>query len=360
VDKGQLLPDLGILLNSPSITRLELAPLAGLKPGDCFDVQLLGITSQISNGSRPFHLNNAMLLSPTPQHNATLLSLGGEGARSIMAARGSNAFGGPRLTSEELQVLLRTRLGLLPTPHVPAAGPCDLQGCKGSNDPTGTHALSCMSGGPDGGRSQRSRRHAEVKGALAKTLDIVAKRHGLRKVVHPKEPHPATLGWRPKPGWDPNTDPQFRGDILVTGPDGKSKILDVVISSTNPTTTKETASVAGFAARKAEERKDKQYADRWHIPPGCWDPFSVEAFGRMGKRGRKYLSDFARMCVGKERRDWDRSDLLTYAKDVKELLDSVAVATAKSVAQSLLASSRGGCHPLAPDGEREDGRLEGD
>ena len=68
----------------------------------------------------------------------------------------------------------------------------------------------------------------------------------------------------------------------------------------------------------------------------------------MDPRARRLLSDYARMLVGKERQYWEKPDLLFYARAMKEMLDSVAVATAKGVAQALLADSRAAPCPLAP------------
>ena len=90
------------------------------------------------------------------------------------------------------------------------------------------------------------------------------------------------------------------------------------------------------------------YNKRFLVPEGAFKPLAFETGGRMDPRARRLLSDYARMLVGKERQYWEKPDLLFYARAMKEMLDSVAVAIAKGVAQALLADSRAALHLLAP------------
>jgi hypothetical protein len=63
------------------------------------------------------------------------------------------------------------------------------------------------------------------------------------------------------------------------------------------------------------------------------------------------------MCIGKPRKEFNKEDLKWYAKAMRELLDSVTVAVAKSVATTLLNASRVAGEDMAPEaeGEEDDG-----
>ena len=138
------------------------------------------------------------------------------------------------------------------------------------------------------------------------------------------------------------------------GPNGV-QLLDVVITHPNATTLKDAATVPGAAAKRAGDSKEKHYSRRWRVPVGDLVPFAVETGGRLDARARAFLASFVCMCIGKPRKEFTKEDLRWYAKAMRELLDSVTVAVAKSVATTLLNEGRVTGEILAPEAGEEDG-----
>ena len=98
----------------------------------------------------------------------------------------------------------------------------------------------------------------------------------------------------------------------------------------------------------------------WRVPEGDFVPFAVETGGRLDARARAFLASFVCMCIGKPRKEFTKEDLKWYARAMRELLDSVTVAVAKSVATTLLNASRVAGEDVAPEAgeEEEDGASE--
>jgi len=357
-DPSQYVPELAELLGK---CHLEVPALKGLSPEDCFKEQRHGVTSLLQRHVSAAQLTDALLLCPSDQHRAWLLSCGGEGARFLMVdPAAQRPYGTPGLAPEELRALMLTRLGLLPHDDAVTSGNCDRNGCNQPVDPAGLHNTSCLEKGKGGLMGRRPKLHAGVKRALQRTMWRLAKERQLLDAIDAvdavgsKEPNPSEppISWPSNPAWDPGPggeDTACRGDILVKGlPGNEFTVLDVVITTSKPTASKHCATVVGYAAKIAGDRKVTLYNKRYLVPAGAFRPFALETGGRMDPRARGLLSDFARMLVGKERQYWEKPDLLFYARAMKEMLDSVAVATAKGVAQALLADSRAALHPPAP------------
>ena len=296
-----------------------------------------------------------------PQAKALLLSCGAEGAAPLLAS--AAAYGDSKLTNKELRVLLRLRLGMLPHPGAPSSGICQRQGCGKPVDACGLHHLLCTEKGKGGMQGQRNLRHMRVKTALARTLLRLAREKQLADAVDTHEPCPSDY-WPPEPGYAPSAKEkaakQPRADLLVKGGPNGVQLLDLVITHPNATTIQKAATVPGAAAQRAGDSKERLYSRRWRVPEGDFAPFAVETGGRLDARARAFLASFVCMCIGKPRKEFTKEDLKWYARAMRELLDSVTVAVAKSVATTLLNASRVAGEDVAPEAGEvvEDGASE--
>jgi hypothetical protein len=340
----------------------------------CAD-QLIGITAKQSLALREQRRDAVLGQLADLQAKAWLRSCGGEGHTALLAEGGFNPL--DRLSARDFTTLARVRLGLPATDSTPVNGNCPH--CKGKPiEPTGLHALHCGENGKGGLKGHRGRHHKAVLHALRRALDHVAAQRNLVDMARMdgesagKEPLAESF-WRRNPGAKVRRTregavkppAEQRADLMFhhhSRDPARSTVIDLVLSFANPLsgTDKRSASVDGHAADVAHKRKLALYNDLFVIPPGQFMPFSIELGGRMHTGARDVLAKFVRGLLPDNQEAWDPDMHLFYATSVRYLIESVEVATAKTVAGTLrLAPSGVPLNAAAPGGGGAAGADEG-
>ena len=114
---------------------------------------------------------------------------------------------------------------------------------------------------------------------------------------------------------------------------------DLVISYTNATSalTIGSDSVDGLAAAIAYQSKIDAYSKLYTIHPiKSFVPISMETGGRMHKDSKTYLQTLCCRLIGGDPKNWTKNDQSRYTYSIRNLMDSVSLALAKSVARSLI------------------------
>ncbi len=139
-EMSTLMPGLAGVLQTPSITALELECLKDLQPSDCSELGFSQGTARVSAAKAQGRLEPGAAVSCRPPGQGSPAQLWRRGAAPLLAS--AAAYGDSKLTNNflnELRVLLRLRLGMLPHPGAPSFGICQRQGCGKPVDACGLH-----------------------------------------------------------------------------------------------------------------------------------------------------------------------------------------------------------------------------
>jgi len=270
---------------------------------------------------------------------AWFLSGGDEGAAWLLAGKGA------MLTDAEFQALLRVRIMIPATDRTPYAGSCK-HCANGQQGSLGLHVLHCQGANASSGGSTDgnwSRRHRDIKAAFNRSLAGIFKEEAFPAgALDLNEPRAADH-WRFKEGVNTEIAGTLRADLLLKGrvkegTEPTKYLLDFTTKHPNPFVDNQTALVAGTAARLAEEAKFKHYNKYFIIPVGGCVPIALETGGRFSDNTRKFIRKYLREeIIGLQKdEDWNPEDRVRYNTHLRELVESVSVALARSVASALL------------------------
>ena len=201
-----------------------------------------------------------------------------------------------KLDSREMSIACKLRLGLPVYPRSERNGLCPA--CKNHTlDPQGHHALICSSQG------DRISRHNHLCVVLATFIRSCA--HGLVTMETP--------GLIPGSGDKP-------GDVTMTNwHQGKTACFDVTaVSPFAESCVTRAATVCGFAAAAAEERKDSKAFDKCEAQGLHFVPLAVEVFGTWGKLACEAFGTLADLAAGRSGR--------TRAEELNQFLQRMAIA----------------------------------
>lgn len=272
-----------------------------------------------------------------PQARADFMSGQGEGGRFLHLNPGALKYLG--IADEHFIILLRHRLGL-PALDLPNPLPCpDCPPQTINSD--GGHVYGCVEMGIGKAKALRTKRHSALQSSLLAALRKLS--HGATTLRVAAEPQLEDI-YDPVPGAKPSKDGRGgRGDLLLTHGGDVSTVLDLVITypravAANGAVDQRMATVPGSAAKKAHERKVKQYSKRWNLKGSCvrFLPFALETGGRMHPHALAFLKGCVEKYVSTNKREeWTAEERALYASKLSDLLMSVSVSVARGRAVSL-------------------------
>jgi len=252
---------------------------------------------------------------------------------------------GGGLSDVQFTTLLRARLGLQVVPGLDA--PMQCPACSGllanrhalapKNTmlrPDGLHALTCHEQDKGGLMGYTSSRHAHLKHSLAEAL---ARALPPTAIIEKFEPH--TRDYFPL---RPGQTTEKRGDLAVTAA-GITKILDTVVSHPNPNTEPRTATVPGFAAHVAHNKKQAMYYNTFVIPTGHMVPLSAETGGRLHDAFKGYIKECVALGLadaGSSAPVWTPATRAIFSSRLRSALVTINIAIARSVASALIRGSK--------------------
>jgi hypothetical protein len=252
---------------------------------------------------------------------------------------------GGGLSDVQFTTLLRARLGLQVVPGLDA--PMQCPACSGllanrhvlapkntTLRPDGLHALTCHEQDKGGLMGYTSSRHAHLKHSLAEAL---ARALPPTAIIEKVEPH--TRDYFPL---RPGQTTEKRGDLAVTAA-GVTKILDTVVSHPNPNTEPRTATVPGFAAHVAHNKKQAMYYNTFVIPTGHMVPLSAETGGRLHDAFKGYIKECVALGLadaGSSAPVWTPATRAIFSSRLRSALVTINIAIARSVASALIRGSK--------------------
>jgi hypothetical protein len=253
-------------------------------------------------------------------------------------------FGGG-LSDVQFTALVRARLGLQVVPGLDAPEQCPA--CSGlmankhvlapentTLRPDGLHALTCHEPDLGGLMGYQSARHKHLKASVAEALVRVLPPTA---IIDKTEPH--THDFYP---FRPGKSTEKRGDLAVTVA-GVTKILDTVVSHPNPNVEPRTATVPGFAAHAAHNKKQDLYYNTFVIPTGHMVPLSAETGGRLHDAFKGYIKECVALGLadaGSTAPVWTPATRTIFSSRLRSALVTINIAIARSVATALIRGSK--------------------
>jgi len=331
IEAAKAMPYLETAINDADIKNLNIPLLQNRTAEDIADQPIEGLTHALLKARKPGQLKAVLDAAASPQHKAWTLSCGAEGANWLMADPRTRGLS--PLTAAQFTTLARTRLGLAPTSDSIISGTCPH--CNKLTDTAGLHPLHCQAKGKGNATGQRTTRHANVKDAIIHALRRTTGDRG-RCVIN--EPVLRDL-WQERTGYIYNErdgkDP--RGDISVQR---ANNIIVADLCITHPNTSRapmaDAANEPLVAANRSYDLKQNKYHSRFAIPAGQFVPLIAETGGRLHPVARTFISDYIKDIIGKDRDAWSKDDLNFYNTHLRDILESLSIALAKSVATTLM------------------------
>jgi hypothetical protein len=344
------LPELYKLLPANFASSSGITSLPPTPPVHYFSEPMPKLSRLLNHHDGEAQAKAVLNFIPDAQDRAVFLSGGDDGATFLLTKFASRQA----LQSEEFAALARARLGLPATCNTPPPGLCHL--CAKPCDTSGTHVLectaakNCTSPCADTLYDKPTRRHDRVCSALIHSMSAIAKRELGKNILEIKpEPHMSLFNWGSMANFSgPLVD--ARADLSYALPGGGNVahvVADLTVTHPNasPSLNRGGAAAAsqpGAAAQAAHAHKYDHYAKRYVLPANSFFPLAIETGGRMHESFKNFLRTFVkRDILGANVGDkLGGADLTKYNLYLRELIEAVEIALAKSVAGALMWNRR--------------------